>query len=125
MVVGPKEALAVKEIAGDKYTWAGLAPEHPEIAFACHVQIRAHSELEPAIAQVVTRADGGVEFKILPEQPLTGVAPGQTAVVYLGTRVLGQCTIDRTVSAVPVLPAPVDLNSLVPSASASPATVNA
>jgi tRNA-specific 2-thiouridylase len=30
------------------------------------------------------------------------VAPGQTAVVYVGTRVLGQCTIDRTVSAVPV-----------------------
>jgi tRNA-specific 2-thiouridylase len=30
-----------------------------------------------------------------------GVAPGQTAVIYVGTRVLGQCTIDRTVSAVP------------------------
>jgi tRNA-specific 2-thiouridylase len=34
--------------------------------------------------------------------PLNGVAPGQTAVLYLGTRVLGQCTIDRTVSAVPL-----------------------
>ena len=33
--------------------------------------------------------------------PLDGVAPGQTAVLYLGTRVLGQFTIDRTVSAVP------------------------
>jgi tRNA-specific 2-thiouridylase len=32
--------------------------------------------------------------------PLEGVAPGQTAVIYVGTRVLGQCTIDRTVSAV-------------------------
>ena len=120
VVVGPKEALAVKEIAGDKYTWAGLAPEHPEVAFACHVQIRAHSELEPAIAQVVTREDGGVEFKILPEQPLTGVAPGQTAVVYLGTRVLGQCTIDRTVSAVPI-----SSDSSAPTASASPVPVNA
>jgi len=28
------------------------------------------------------------------------VAPGQTAVLYVGTRVLGQTTIDRTVSAV-------------------------
>ncbi|RJT84643.1 tRNA 2-thiouridine(34) synthase MnmA [Cryobacterium melibiosiphilum] len=131
VVVGPKEALAVKEIAGDKYTWAGLAPEHPEVAFNCHVQIRAHSELEPAIAQVVTRADGGVEFKILPEQPLTGVAPGQTAVVYMGTRVLGQCTIDRTVSAVPVSAVPAaaagiaTTTLLATSASASPATVNA
>jgi len=30
------------------------------------------------------------------------VAPGQTAVLYDGTRVIGQFTIDRTVSAVPV-----------------------
>ena len=35
-------------------------------------------------------------------EPLIGVAPGQTAVLYVGTRVLGQTTIDRTVSAVPV-----------------------
>jgi tRNA-uridine 2-sulfurtransferase len=33
------------------------------------------------------------------DAPLMGVAPGQTAVLYLGTRVLGQFTIDRTVSA--------------------------
>jgi tRNA-specific 2-thiouridylase len=32
-------------------------------------------------------------------EPLDGVAPGQSAVIYVGTRVLGQCTIDRTVSA--------------------------
>jgi tRNA-specific 2-thiouridylase len=39
---------------------------------------------------------------IRPDVPLNGVSTGQTAVVYVGTRVLGQCTIDRTVSAVPV-----------------------
>ncbi len=37
-----------------------------------------------------------------PETPLDGVATGQTAVLYDGTRVIGQFTIDRTVSAVPV-----------------------
>ncbi|TDW31259.1 tRNA (5-methylaminomethyl-2-thiouridylate)-methyltransferase [Cryobacterium psychrophilum] len=105
VVVGPKEALAVKEIAGDFYTWAGLAPTTPEVAFDCHVQIRAHADPVPAIAQVVRDADR-VELKIIPAEPLTGVAPGQTAVVYLGTRVLGQCTIDRTVSAVPVSAVP-------------------
>jgi tRNA-specific 2-thiouridylase len=42
------------------------------------------------------------ELVIRLEQPVFGVAPGQTAVVYLGSRVLGQTTIDRTVSAVPV-----------------------
>jgi tRNA-specific 2-thiouridylase len=45
---------------------------------------------------------GRTELVITPTEPLNGVAPGQTAVVYVGTRVLGQTTIDRTVSAVPV-----------------------
>jgi tRNA-specific 2-thiouridylase len=35
---------------------------------------------------------------VTPVDPLVGVAPGQTAVLYIGTRVLGQFTIDRTVS---------------------------
>ncbi len=105
VVVGPKEALAVREIAGTKYTWAGLPPEHPDVAFDCEVQIRAHADPVPAVAQVVAVPDdttGALELRVTPNEPLSGVAPGQTAVVYVGTRVLGQCTIDRTVSAVPV-----------------------
>jgi tRNA-specific 2-thiouridylase len=60
------------------------------------VQIRAHADPVPATAFV---RDG--ELVIRPETPINGVATGQSAVVYLGTRVLGQCTIERTVSAVP------------------------
>jgi len=96
VVVGPKEALATAEIAGARYTWAGLAPADAATPFACEVQIRAHADPVPAVAVV----DDG-ELVVTPEHPLDGVAPGQTAVVYVGTRVLGQCTIDRTVSAVP------------------------
>ncbi|ANF30482.1 tRNA(5-methylaminomethyl-2-thiouridine)-methyltransferase [Leifsonia xyli] len=97
VVVGPREALDIAEIAGSRYTWAGLAPADPATPFACEVQIRAHADPVPAVASVV---DG--ELVIRPDVPLNGVAPGQTAVVYVGTRVLGQTTIDRTVSAVPV-----------------------
>ncbi|MFB2586002.1 tRNA 2-thiouridine(34) synthase MnmA [Herbiconiux liukaitaii] len=102
VVVGPKAALDIAEIAGSKFTWAGMAPEHPELGFECQVQIRAHAD--PVDAVAVVRADSAhrEELVITPENPLNGVAPGQTAVVYVGTRVLGQCTIDRTVSAVPV-----------------------
>jgi len=96
VVVGPKEALAVAEIAGSRHTWAGRLPLDPAVPFACDVQIRAHSDPEPATAVL---RDG--ELVIRPAEPLHGVAPGQTAVVYLGTRVLGQCTIDRTASAAP------------------------
>ena len=103
VVVGPREALAVSELGGSKFSWAGLDPYGSRIVddaadrFACEVQIRAHADPVPATAQLV---DG--ELVITPEEALNGVAPGQTAVLYIGTRVLGQCTIDRTVSAVPV-----------------------
>jgi len=95
VVVGPKEALAVSRISGSRYSWAGPAPRDTE--FACEVQIRAHADPVPALAAL----EGG-SLVITPEVPLDGVATGQTAVVYVGTRVVGQCTIDTTVSAVPV-----------------------
>ncbi len=95
VVVGPKEALDIAEIAGSSFTWTGTAPVDADVEFACHVQIRAHADPVPAVAVV-----RGGALVISPDEPLNGVAPGQTAVIYLGTRVLGQCTIDRTVSAV-------------------------
>jgi tRNA-specific 2-thiouridylase len=95
VVVGPKEALAIAEIAGSRRSWAGAAPTQQE--FACEVQIRAHADPVPARAHV---SEDGV--RVVPDRPLDGVAPGQSAVLYVGTRVLGQFTIDRTVSAVPV-----------------------
>ncbi|MCS5714449.1 tRNA 2-thiouridine(34) synthase MnmA [Herbiconiux sp. CPCC 205716] len=94
VVVGPKEALAIAEIAGARFTWAGLAPTDADRGFDCQVQIRAHAD--PVDAWAVVR---GGELVITPVLPLSGVAPGQTAVVYVGTRVMGQCTIDRTVAA--------------------------
>jgi tRNA-specific 2-thiouridylase len=94
VVVGPKEALDITEIAGNKYTWCGVAPEAPESEFEVDVQIRAHADPVPAIAQLI-----GDELVVRPREPLNSVATGQTAVIYVGTRVLGQFTIARTVSA--------------------------
>ncbi|GAB3389353.1 tRNA 2-thiouridine(34) synthase MnmA [Humibacter soli] len=96
VVVGPKEALDISELAGRRITWAGQPPRDAESPFACEVQIRAHAD---PVAATAVMDDG--ELVIRPETPLSGVATGQSAVVYVGTRVLGQCTIDRTVSAVP------------------------
>jgi tRNA-specific 2-thiouridylase len=96
VVVGPREALDIAEVAGSRFTWAGMPPADPATPFACEVQIRAHADPVPAMASVP-----GGELVVRPDVPLNGVAPGQTAVVYVGTRVLGQTTIDRTVSAVP------------------------
>lgn len=97
VVVGPQSALAIAELAGSKFTWCGQPPKNPTEWFEIEVQVRAHGEALPAEAAVV-----GDELVIRLKEALIGVAPGQTAVLYVGTRVLGQTTIDRTVSAVPV-----------------------
>jgi tRNA-specific 2-thiouridylase len=94
VVVGPREALDLSQLAGSKISWAGLPPADMHEPFDCDVQIRAHADPVPAVAVV---RDG--ELVITPREPINGVSPGQSAVIYIGTRVLGQCTIDRTVSA--------------------------
>lgn len=107
IVAGPREALAIGRIAGERFSWAGEPPIEVREPFACEVQIRAHADPVPATAQLApvegaSRRDDpsepGSELRITPDEPLSGVAPGQTAVVYIGTRVIGQCTIDRTES---------------------------
>jgi tRNA-uridine 2-sulfurtransferase len=97
VVVGPQAALAISEMAGSRYTWCGQAPKNTDGWTGILVQVRAHGDAIPAEFSVV---DGEMVIRV--KEPLLGVAPGQTAVLYLGTRVLGQTTIDRTVSAVPV-----------------------
>lgn len=93
VVVGPESALEISALAGARYSWCGAAPAEPAEFFDCEVQVRAHGDTVPASAAVVDD-----ELVIRLNEPLFGVAPGQTAVIYLGTRVLGQTTIDRTES---------------------------
>lgn len=113
VIVGPHQALAIAELAGTVFSWAGKVPLDPQQPFSCEVQIRAHADPVPAVAVLRTRrqsstapglSDPVPELVILPDSALSGVALGQSAVLYIGTRVLGQCTIDRTRSAVPADP---------------------
>ena len=89
VVVGPKEALAIGALAGARTSWAGPRPAASR--FRCDVQVRAHADPVPA-----TAAFEGGEVVVRPDEPILGLAPGQSAVLYDGTRVLGQLTVDRT-----------------------------
>ena len=95
VVAGPKELLDIDLITGIRLSWAGAAV--PQAAsgewFSIDLQIRAHAEPVPASARV---DDTGEDPQLVVElaESLQGVAPGQTAVMYQGTRVLGQATID-------------------------------
>lgn len=100
VVVGPEALLAIDELRGIKVSWAGLpiAEVATGAEFDCHAQVRAHGDPVPAVAKVeAVKDDDGVEraeLVVTLTDPLRGVAPGQTVVLYQGSRVLGQATID-------------------------------
>lgn len=85
VVVGPAELLGVNAITGDHARWCGPAPEG---VVRVGAQVRAHGEEYPATAW----ADGErVEVRL--DARVRGVAPGQSVVLYDGTRVVGSATI--------------------------------
>ena len=85
VVVGPKRALAVRAARLSGVNWLG---EDQREGLAAKVRSLAR----PAPA----RLDGE---RLLFESPEYGVAPGQAAVLYEGTRVLGGGWIEETVAA--------------------------
>jgi tRNA-specific 2-thiouridylase len=93
VVVGPRQALAVAACDLDETNWLGPGDAPPESGIAATVRVRStHAGATARVAGI-----GGspglarVEFAA----PETGVAPGQAAVAYDGTRVLGGGFIRR------------------------------
>jgi tRNA-specific 2-thiouridylase len=93
VVVGPKEALDTIELSGDVMSFAGKDPVQSGIVSGVHSEDGSLLECDEFACEVQGRMVARFAA------PLAGVAPGQSAVVYRGLRVLGQVTIDHTVSA--------------------------
>ncbi len=85
VTVGSRDDLAVDHVVGIKPRWCGAAPI---TSLGCTVQLRAHGEEYAAVARVI---DDQVEIELL--EPASGIAPGQAAVIYAGTQVMGSTTI--------------------------------
>jgi tRNA-specific 2-thiouridylase len=85
VTVGPREELTVDRIEGAHARWCGTVPVGD---LHGSVQLRAHGEEHRA---VVTVDGDAVTIELL--DPAQGIAPGQSAVVYEGSRVVGSCTI--------------------------------
>ncbi|WBP96075.1 tRNA 2-thiouridine(34) synthase MnmA [Mycolicibacterium neoaurum] len=90
--VGPAEDLDVRELVGDKPVFtAGVAPGGPVEGV---IQVRAHGGLAAAVVDV---ADGRLMADL--REPLRGVAPGQTMVLYRpdpdGDEVIASATVAR------------------------------
>lgn len=91
--VGVADRLAVTRIEGREPVWPSGNPLSGPVE--CTVQVRAHGGLASAVAELV---DGNLAVRLT--EPLRGVAPGQTVVLYrpdkAGDLVLGSATIAAT-----------------------------
>jgi tRNA-specific 2-thiouridylase len=87
VTVGPRSGLTVSRLTGIRPRWCGTVPTRLDGT----VQLRAHGEEHRA---VVTVSGDDVAIELL--DPAQGIAPGQAAVIYDGTRVVGSATISAT-----------------------------
>lgn len=87
VTVGSRDRLAIDRIEGIRPRWCGTVPETLEGT----VQLRAHGDEHRA---VVRHSDDAVAIELV--DPAFGIAPGQAAVIYDGTRVVGSATISAT-----------------------------
>ena len=102
VVVGPKAALACRHVRVRDVNWLGPAAR-PGDAAPVAVKLRS---TQPAVeAEVRPAADGGAEVVLA--APQYGVSPGQAAVFYRDSRVLGGGWIAATDAAAAAVPAGV------------------
>jgi tRNA-specific 2-thiouridylase len=87
VTVGSADRLAVSRIECGPPTWCRDVPSLP--LGSALAQVRAHGDAIPCRVDVVA---GALVAEV--EPGLSGVAPGQTLVVYDGDEVLGSATID-------------------------------
>jgi tRNA-specific 2-thiouridylase len=88
VVVGGADELLAPGLLGERLHWIGPPPAGP---IEATVRIRSrHAGVRAEIAPL-GEGQAAIEFA----EPQRGVAPGQAAVFYDGSRVLGGCWIDR------------------------------
>ncbi len=93
VVVGPHSALAVCRVPVGGLNWIGEDEGPP--AEGVEVAVRLRSTQEPVPGRVFGKGEGRATVEL--SNPQFGVAPGQAAVFYDGSRVVGGGWIQRSV----------------------------
>jgi tRNA-specific 2-thiouridylase len=93
IVVGGEEELSAPGLEGERAHW--IDPEDGRRAAfePIEAEVRIRSRHQPAAALIQPGPDGRVRVDFA--APQRGVTPGQAAVFYRGSRVLGGCWISR------------------------------
>ncbi|MCI7551831.1 MAG: tRNA 2-thiouridine(34) synthase MnmA [Actinomycetaceae bacterium] len=90
VVVGPRELLGLNHIVGEQPVW--LADELPVAeGVRAGVQVRAHGREIPATVRIEEDA-----MYVDLDEEVRGLPRGQSVVVYLGSRVMGQSVVAHT-----------------------------
>jgi tRNA-specific 2-thiouridylase len=85
VVVGPRSALATTRLRVSEVNWLGQGDGPP--AEGMDVMVRIRSTMEPVPGRVSAADNGGAVVELT--TPEFGVSPGQAAVFYDGSRVMG------------------------------------
>lgn len=87
VVVGGEQDLLAPGLRGERLHWIGPDPASPVEA-----TVKIRSRHPGVVSRIRPLGDGRVEIDFA--EPQRGVTPGQAAVFYQGTRVLGGCWIE-------------------------------
>lgn len=91
VVVGGEAELMAPGLAGERLHWIGPPPSELAATAEVEVTVKIRSRHPGVAARVRPLAGGRAEVEFA--APQRGVTPGQAAVFYRGTRVLGGCWI--------------------------------
>jgi tRNA-specific 2-thiouridylase len=92
VTVGRRESLEKQGLEASRFNWQGPEPEAP---LPCLAQIRAQHK--PVRARVEPRPEG--RARVVFDEPVSAVTPGQVVTVYQEELVLGGGWIDRSIDA--------------------------
>jgi tRNA-uridine 2-sulfurtransferase len=98
VVVGEERELLAPGLLGERLHWIGPEPEAPGGVVEATVRIRSRhpgvaARIHPRPPSGPASSGAGREVEVEFAEPQRGVTPGQAAVFYRGTRVLGGCWI--------------------------------
>ncbi|MBO3142174.1 tRNA 2-thiouridine(34) synthase MnmA [Dermatophilus congolensis] len=91
VTIGPEELLRIDRIDIDHLRWSSARPTGEA---HLGVQLRAHGREYPVTVTVPATDETTLTLHL--QEPVRGVAPGQSAVLYDGPRVVGSGTISAT-----------------------------
>jgi tRNA-uridine 2-sulfurtransferase len=95
VVIGPRQALLARTVVATEVNWLGPAPLEGEEVLG---QIRHRS----AATAATVMSSSGDRVELAFSEPVSAISPGQSLVLYRGSRVLGGGVIGRSPRALPV-----------------------